>query len=184
MATRNWVVEAYRRTSRAHEADGLALRSGPGSYAAPDLPRSLLVSRVYTQHLLRCEEAAYMVPRRMHDAAVADEEEHYGQLVTDLLGLSAYDISTVRHVAQEAVGRAAQHHPWLLKAHLPSLIHCLTLDDDTPTRIHERSTAATFLLRQRASMRMVASNWPLTLQLIQVGTCIDRMDPPSPVSSD
>jgi hypothetical protein len=125
-----------------------------------------------------------MVPRRLHSSVTdrdgngqGEVEDPYRLLIQDMLELSSYDMSTVRARAQEAFGSCGLVYPWFLKAHLPALLQCLTLTsaDDQPHRIHERATAATFLLRQKPTIRMVSSSWPLTRQIIEAMAVTSRM---------
>ncbi len=180
---RNWVLEAYRRAARVHEAAGRRQQQQQtlGAALPPGYSRRVLVERVHTQHLLRCSEASFRVPRVSREAAPAGEwgsGSASALLFQDLVSLSAYHISTVRAAAQNHVSSGAHRYPWHLRAALPDLIAALCTGLDAvpdEAAIHERATAATFVLCQATSMRQVASSWSLTQKLVRALAGSGRM---------
>lgn len=164
---RDVVSKAYRMAASKHASRGHKKRPG-----APDmpinLPRWMLTDRIYIHHLVRAHEASFAVPKKIKGM---EQEKLYADLMSDVIELSAYHISTIRAAGQRVVDSASGRYGALLRAHLPALISCLCLDGTrdkmgidgpNPQIIHENATAATYILRQSGAMRQISSRWYLT----------------------
>lgn len=112
--SRDWISKSYGRSvNYLTSLGGPAPASGPGKYTLKyNTPPRMMQDQIYLQHLKRVQQASFSVPKKLKETP---ECGPFTQLFQDLIDLSAYNISTVRVEAQDAVEWASSRWGWLLR---------------------------------------------------------------------